>query len=70
MPWHFFAVSSNDKCNLYCRGEGRTTGYFRLAEKVIDGTTCSFDTFDKCINGVCRPAGCDNELNSIAKLGE
>ncbi|XP_058978759.1 A disintegrin and metalloproteinase with thrombospondin motifs 9 isoform X2 [Musca domestica] len=63
-----YGLSSHDKCNLYCRGENRNTGYFRLAEKVIDGTTCSFDTFDKCINGVCRPAGCDNELNSIAKL--
>ncbi|XP_013098906.2 A disintegrin and metalloproteinase with thrombospondin motifs 9 [Stomoxys calcitrans] len=63
-----YGLSTNDKCNLYCRGESRNTGYFRLAEKVIDGTTCSFDTFDKCINGVCRPAGCDNELNSIAKL--
>lgn len=62
-------VSSNDKCNLYCRVEGNAV-YFRLSEKVIDGTTCSFDSFDKCVNGICRPAGCDNELNSIAKLGE
>ncbi|XP_075146854.1 ADAM metallopeptidase with thrombospondin type 1 motif A isoform X2 [Haematobia irritans] len=63
-----YGLSSRDKCNLYCRGESPNTGYFRLAQTVIDGTTCSFDTFDKCINGVCRPAGCDNELNSIAKL--
>ncbi|XP_065369742.1 A disintegrin and metalloproteinase with thrombospondin motifs 9 isoform X3 [Calliphora vicina] len=62
-----YGLSSNDKCNLYCRVEGNAV-YFRLSEKVIDGTTCSFDSFDKCVNGICRPAGCDNELNSIAKL--
>ncbi|KAM7364624.1 ADAM metallopeptidase with thrombospondin type 1 motif A isoform 2-T6 [Cochliomyia hominivorax] len=62
-----YGLSSHDKCNLYCRVEGNAV-YFRLSEKVIDGTTCSFDSFDKCVNGICRPAGCDNELNSIAKL--
>ncbi|KAL9889384.1 ADAM metallopeptidase with thrombospondin type 1 motif A isoform 2-T2 [Glossina fuscipes fuscipes] len=62
-----YGLPPKEKCNLYCRAEGNT-GYFRLSEKVIDGTTCSFDSFDKCVNGICRPAGCDNELNSLAKL--
>lgn len=44
--------------------------YFMLKNKVTDGTSCTVDSFDKCVNGICRPAGCDNELNSIAKLGK
>lgn len=57
-----------DKCKLYCRLED-DSAYFLLQEMVKDGTTCTVDSFDKCVNGICRPAGCDNELNSIAKLG-
>lgn len=33
-----------------------------------DGTTCSHEGFNKCVNGICRPAGCDNQLDSDAKL--
>lgn len=44
--------------------------YFMLKSMVTDGTSCAVDSFDKCVNGICRPAGCDNELNSIAKLGK
>lgn len=35
---------------------------------MIDGTPCNQNTFDKCINGICSPAGCDNRLNSKLKL--
>ncbi|EDV93015.1 GH18512 [Drosophila grimshawi] len=56
-----------DKCKLYCRLED-DSAYFLLKDMVRDGTTCTVDSFDKCVNGICRPAGCDNELNSIAKL--
>lgn len=38
--------------------------------KIIDGTNCNENTFDKCVNGVCRPAGCDNKLYSDAKLNK
>lgn len=58
-----------DKCKLYCRVIN-TTSHFTVQEKVIDGTPCSFSGFDKCVNGICRQAGCDNELNSNAMLGE
>lgn len=33
-----------------------------------DGTTCSHDSFNKCVNGICRPAGCDNQLDSTTQL--
>lgn len=39
-----------------------------LADKVIDGTPCSRDTFHICVNGLCKPAGCDHVLNSTAEL--
>lgn len=37
---------------------------------MIDGTRCNQDTFDKCVNGICRPAGCDNKLYSNAILNK
>ncbi|KAH8313711.1 hypothetical protein KR067_010642, partial [Drosophila pandora] len=59
--------SNSNQCKLFCRLENRQT-YFKLQNKVTDGTSCTVDSLDKCVNGICRPAGCDNELNSIAKL--
>ncbi|XP_033167577.1 A disintegrin and metalloproteinase with thrombospondin motifs 9 isoform X1 [Drosophila mauritiana] len=56
-----------DACKLFCRMDMKVT-YFMLKSMVTDGTSCAVDSFDKCVNGICRPAGCDNELNSIAKL--
>lgn len=34
---------------------------------MIDGTPCNQDTFDKCVNGICKPASCDNRLFSDVK---
>lgn len=62
-----YGLIGRDRCKLYCRWDS-TSAYFQLSDKVKDGTTCSFDSFDKCVNGICRPAGCDNELNSVATL--
>ncbi|XP_055852459.1 A disintegrin and metalloproteinase with thrombospondin motifs 9 [Episyrphus balteatus] len=62
-----YGLIGRDKCKLYCRWD-TTSAYFQLGDKVKDGTTCSFDSFDKCVNGICRPAGCDNELNSVATI--
>lgn len=62
-----YGLDSKDECKLYCR-LAKTSTYFPLANRVIDGTPCSYHTFDKCINGACVPAGCDNELYSTAEL--
>ncbi|GAB0092696.1 A disintegrin and metalloproteinase with thrombospondin motifs 9 [Sergentomyia squamirostris] len=62
-----FGASPNEECRLYCRVI-RTNNYYQLKEKVIDGTPCSPHTFDKCVHGMCRPAGCDHVLNSAAIL--
>lgn len=37
---------------------------------MIDGTPCNKDTNDKCVNGICRPAGCDNKLYSNTQLNK
>lgn len=62
-----YGLDSKDECILYCRLE-QTSTYFPLGNRVIDGTPCSYHTFNKCINGACVPAGCDNELYSTAEL--
>ena len=35
-----------------------------------DGTSCGPGTFDICVTGECRKAGCDSILNSNATAGE
>ncbi|XP_064483510.1 A disintegrin and metalloproteinase with thrombospondin motifs 9-like isoform X2 [Ornithodoros turicata] len=59
-------IARADWCKLYCRVVGRGA-YYVLKEKVVDGTRCNLETFDVCINGFCKPAGCDHRLNSTAK---
>lgn len=62
-------MSQDDRCNLYCRAYN-TNSYFSLRDKVIDGTPCSPDSFDVCVNGQCTPAGCDHILHSGINLGK
>jgi len=35
----------------------------------VDGTPCGPDTFDMCVNGICKPAGCNHMLGSSMQLG-
>ncbi|XP_063930505.1 A disintegrin and metalloproteinase with thrombospondin motifs 9-like isoform X2 [Zophobas morio] len=58
-----------DLCKLYCRPKN-SNAYYPLKEKVIDGTKCGMNSFDICVNGICRPGGCDNKLNSKVELDE
>ncbi|KRT81997.1 hypothetical protein AMK59_4945, partial [Oryctes borbonicus] len=62
-------TDEHDLCRLFCRVKG-TNEYYRLEEKVEDGTKCSINSFDICVNGKCLPGGCDNTLNSTATLDE
>lgn len=66
--YYFSTVSVNDRCKLYCRVQN-SSRYFLLKDKVVDGTRCSPDSFNKCVNGICKKAGCDNKLDSDMKLG-
>lgn len=55
-------------CKLYCRVK-HDSSYYLLRDKVRDGTKCTVNSFDICVNGMCKPAGCDNVLDSNATLG-
>ncbi|XP_076351798.1 A disintegrin and metalloproteinase with thrombospondin motifs 9-like isoform X2 [Tachypleus tridentatus] len=56
-----------EACKLYCRVLG-TFRHYLLKGKVIDGTTCGIETFDVCVNGQCKAAGCDHLLGSNKTL--
>ncbi|KAJ8921175.1 hypothetical protein NQ315_013647 [Exocentrus adspersus] len=58
-----------DMCKLYCRPKD-SNAYYVFKEKVIDGTKCGLTSFDICVNGECRPGGCDNRLESSMGLDE
>ncbi|XP_077425592.1 A disintegrin and metalloproteinase with thrombospondin motifs 20 [Vanacampus margaritifer] len=62
----YSGIQLNDRCKLFCRVAG-TTAYYQLKDRVIDGTPCGTDTYDICVQGLCRQAGCDHVLNSKAR---
>ena len=65
---YLFVVRHEDSCKLFCQVSNSSV-YYQLREKVDDGTTCGPDTYDICVNGKCRLAGCDYVLNSTARDG-
>ncbi len=40
------------KCTLFCKPDERSN-FAVLSPQVIDGTKCSPDSFDICVNGFC-----------------
>ncbi|XP_039974144.1 A disintegrin and metalloproteinase with thrombospondin motifs 16 [Xiphias gladius] len=58
-------VDDQDVCKLYCFAEGYDF-FFALASKVTDGTLCSQDSSNVCIDGLCERVGCDRVLGSTA----
>ncbi|XP_051921668.1 A disintegrin and metalloproteinase with thrombospondin motifs 16 isoform X1 [Hippocampus zosterae] len=70
--WHYTwrpytRVDDQDVCKLYCFAEGYDF-FFALASKVKDGTLCSQDSSNVCIDGLCERVGCDRVLGSSAAL--
>ncbi|XP_021114252.1 A disintegrin and metalloproteinase with thrombospondin motifs 16 isoform X2 [Heterocephalus glaber] len=68
--WHYkwkpyTQVEDQDLCKLYCIAEGYDF-FFSLSNKVKDGTPCSEDSRNVCIDGICERVGCDNILGSDA----
>ncbi|KAM5264429.1 A disintegrin and metalloproteinase with thrombospondin motifs 16 [Ctenodactylus gundi] len=68
--WHYqwkpyTQVEDQDLCKLYCIAEGFDF-FFSLSNKVKDGTPCSEDSRNVCIDGICERVGCDNILGSEA----
>ncbi|KAL1512853.1 hypothetical protein ABEB36_002368 [Hypothenemus hampei] len=56
-------------CELNCMPKGQRF-YYRHAEKVVDGTRCNDENLDVCVNGQCKPVGCDMMLGSYLKEDE
>lgn len=63
------AADADDSCKLYCRVKS-SNAYYLLKEKVLDGTKCGLNSYNICVNGLCRPGGCDNALFSNTTLDE
>uniref|UniRef100_A0A8C6Q4Y1 ADAM metallopeptidase with thrombospondin type 1 motif 20 n=1 Tax=Nothobranchius furzeri TaxID=105023 RepID=A0A8C6Q4Y1_NOTFU len=49
----YSGVLMKDRCKLFCRVAG-TMAYYPLKDRVIDGTPCGPDTYDICVQGLCR----------------
>ncbi|XP_065076694.1 A disintegrin and metalloproteinase with thrombospondin motifs 1 isoform X3 [Ochlerotatus camptorhynchus] len=64
-----YGVKAEDQCKLYCRVKD-SNNYFLLRDKVKDGTPCTHphESYDMCINGQCRRAGCDYVFDSDATM--
>ncbi|GAA6089903.1 A disintegrin and metalloproteinase with thrombospondin motifs 20 isoform X1 [Tachysurus ichikawai] len=62
----YSGILMKDRCKLFCRVAG-TMSYYQLQDRVVDGTPCGPDTYDICVQGLCRQAGCDHVLNSKAR---
>ncbi|XP_054543892.1 A disintegrin and metalloproteinase with thrombospondin motifs 16 [Talpa occidentalis] len=58
-------VEDQDLCKLYCIAEGFDF-FFSLSNKVKDGTPCSEDSRNVCVDGICERVGCDHVLGSDA----
>jgi len=43
----------HEKCVLNCRPKGVNL-LKRWADKVVDGTTCTLDSYDICVDGRCE----------------
>ncbi|XP_055515067.1 A disintegrin and metalloproteinase with thrombospondin motifs 16-like [Leucoraja erinacea] len=56
-------VEDHDLCKLYCAAEDFDF-FFALSSKVKDGTPCSEERSDVCIDGICEAVGCDRVLGS------
>ena len=52
MSFHM-VFAGKEACKLYCMADGFDF-YFPLSSKVHDGTQCSRNGPDVCINGVCQ----------------
>nr|XP_058944082.1 A disintegrin and metalloproteinase with thrombospondin motifs 9-like isoform X2 [Pocillopora verrucosa] len=63
----YAGIRKENQCKLYCRMAG-TAIYFKLKDKVIDGTPCNQETTDICVEGKCLAAGCDRDLSSKKKF--
>jgi thrombospondin motif-containing protein 9 len=61
----YYQLGNKVRIKMYRNIPGITKKIF---SKVIDGTPCTYWSFNKCVDGKCIQAGCDNVLGSSAEL--
>ncbi|GJQ76338.1 hypothetical protein Trydic_g2060 [Trypoxylus dichotomus] len=59
-------TKSPQPCELNCMPRGERF-YYRHKLQVVDGTKCSDESLDVCVEGKCQPVGCDMMLGSDAR---
>uniref|UniRef100_A0A6Q2XJ72 ADAM metallopeptidase with thrombospondin type 1 motif 20 n=1 Tax=Esox lucius TaxID=8010 RepID=A0A6Q2XJ72_ESOLU len=61
----YSGILMKDRCKLFCRVAG-TMAYYQLKDRVVDGTACGPDTYDICVQGLCRCdcSGCSEVIKS------
>ncbi|XP_055921965.1 papilin isoform X2 [Eupeodes corollae] len=59
-------TNAPNPCELNCMPRGERF-YYRHKAKVIDGTRCNDKSLDVCVDGECKPVGCDMMLGSNAR---
>ncbi|XP_034485693.1 A disintegrin and metalloproteinase with thrombospondin motifs 9 [Drosophila innubila] len=76
IPKYGLNTHETDKCKLYCRLED-DSAYFKLQERVKDGTTCNVDSFDNNVENVtlrsfikCFDNDTCTEVNGLVYVSE
>ncbi|XP_028396087.1 papilin-like [Dendronephthya gigantea] len=64
--WVPYSGTFTDPCSLTCMPKNHFF-FSTFKEKVVDGTRCYDRSYDMCVDGVCKKAGCDLILGSDAK---
>ncbi|KAM4808198.1 A disintegrin and metalloproteinase with thrombospondin motifs 19 [Rhinophrynus dorsalis] len=59
-------INEEKPCALFCSSLGKDYP-IRVAEKVLDGTSCGQNGLDICSNGICQKVGCDGILGSLSR---
>ncbi|CAF0925537.1 unnamed protein product [Brachionus calyciflorus] len=59
-----YAYLPEEPCKLFCSPDNNQTFYIDVSKKLPDGTKCSPNIQDVCINGFCKKVGCDGKLDS------
>ncbi|XP_062522651.1 A disintegrin and metalloproteinase with thrombospondin motifs 20-like isoform X2 [Corticium candelabrum] len=67
ITWYpVYKRGNQEECKLHCE----TKGGIQLHKTVIviDGTRCNANSFDVCVQGSCKPAGCDHRVMATSVL--
>ncbi|XP_071450367.1 A disintegrin and metalloproteinase with thrombospondin motifs 20 [Hetaerina americana] len=61
-------IIPQEQCKLFCQ-VAHSNAYYKIEDKVKDGTPCNPETYDICVNGICTTADCSHTINAVRPLG-